>query len=145
MASKEFIIAPDDKCLDDITVFTLPNKVVHTDIAKKYAYSKNIKNVTEGYNDLAALNYIVLFNVNDFTGFFGGMMINDNQVDVLRELFDFYYGHYEDLDLELCKVDKNKKIYNITSGFKSIDDLLEYGYKIEKRKEDINVRKKIRS
>ena len=49
---------------------------------------------------------------------------------------------YKELKLELG-IFENKQFKVMQGGFKSLDELLEFGYKINDGKDDENVRKKI--
>ena len=145
MAKKVIIISPNDKNLDDIFNFTLSGEILHGDISKQHAYDKGINNVTEGYNDLAALNYVVLFSINNVFEFFGGKSINSKQIEILRAFFDDYQELYDFLKLDVCIFNNEKKIESIKSGFKSIDELLKSIYEVKERKEEGNVKEKIQS
>lgn len=142
MTRKVIIIAPNDNCLDDILNFNLDFDMLHIDVAKQYAINKKINNVTEGYNDLASENYVVLFTIDNVIEFYAGESLNDNQIVLLKELFDIYFKVYKELKLELG-IFENKQFKVMQGGFKSLDELLDFGYKVNSGKGDENVRKKI--
>ena len=73
---------------------------------------------------------------------YAGEILNDNQIILLKELFDTYSKVYKELKLELG-IFENKQFKVMQGGFKSLDELLEFGYKINDGKGDENVRKKI--
>ena len=142
MIKKTVIISPYDK--DDIVNVNIEFDTLHMDVAKQYAYNKKIVDVTNGYNDLAALNYVVLFIVDDAIEVCAGLNMNNKQVNELRCFIDNYSKFNSKLDMGFGLFDKNKNLI-ITKKYDNIDDLLYENYKIKPRKGDIDVREKIRS
>ncbi len=139
MVKKTVIISPHQN--DRIYSKDILNHT-HCMNAKAYANKKKIMDITYGYNDLAALNYVVLFVLENVIEIFSGLAINDKQVNELRRFVDDYSNNYDDLNMEFGMYDKNKKFVKIKT-YVDLDDLLYENYNITKRKDGINVGKKI--
>ncbi len=140
MERRIIIISPDDKKLQDILNVKLDGDTFHIDISKQYAMNKKIENITNGYNDLASHNYVVLFIIGDIIEIFAGKVINDNQISILKELSDFIFSSYKEPRIDFG-VFEDKVICEVTNNIKTYDQLLSAILKY--RKDDENVRKKI--
>lgn len=144
MSKKVIIISPLDTSFSDIVNYTITDfNMLHQDIALQYAYNLKLKNISNGYDDLASLNYVVIFGINNQLEVYAGKQLNENQAYLLNEVINKLYFYYKDLKIELGIFDKNKKINIINKTYSSMDDLIKENYNIEFGKEDNNARKKI--
>ena len=69
----------------------------HQDIALQYAYNLKLKNISNGYDDLASLNYVVIFGINNQLEVYAGKQLNENQAYLLNEVINKIYFYYKDL------------------------------------------------
>lgn len=144
MSKKVIIISPLDTSFSDIVNYTITDfNMLHQDIALQYAYNLKLKNISNGYDDLASLNYVVIFGINNQLEVYAGKQLNENQAYLLNEVINKLYFYYKDLKIELGIFDENKKINIINKTYSSMDDLIKENYNIEFGKEDNNARKKI--
>ena len=144
MTRKVIIISPLDTSFSDIVNYTITDfNMLHQDIALQYAYNLKLKNISNGYDDLASLNYVVIFGINNQLEVYAGKQLNENQAYLLNEVINKLYFYYKDLKIELGIFDKNKKINIINKTYSSMNDLIKENYNIEFGKEDNNARKKI--
>lgn len=144
MSKKVIIISPLDTSFSDIVNYTITDfNMLHQDIALQYAYNLKLKNISNGYDDLASLNYVVIFGINNQLEVYAGKQLNENQAYLLNEVINKLYFYYKDLRIELGIFDENKKINIINKTYSSMDDLIKENYNIEFGKEDNNARKKI--
>lgn len=143
MTRKVIIISPLDTSFSDIVNYTITDDMQHQDIALQYAYNLKLKNISNGYDDLASLNYVVIFGINNQLEVYAGKQLNGNQAYLLNEVINKLYFYYKDLKIELGIFDENKKINIINKTYSSMDDLIKENYNIEFGKEDNNARKKI--
>lgn len=144
MSKKVIIISPLDTSFSDIVNYTITDfNMLHQDIALQYAYNLKLKNISNGYDDLASLNYVVIFGINNQLEVYAGKQLNGNQAYLLNEVINKLYFYYKDLKIELGIFDENKKINIINKTYSSMDDLIKENYNIEFGKEDNNARKKI--
>lgn len=144
MTRKVIIISPLDTSFSDIVNYTITDfNMLHQDIALQYAYNLKLKNISNGYDDLASLNYVVIFGINNQLEVYAGKQLNENQAYLLNEVINKLYFYYKDLKIELGIFDENKKINIINKTYSSMDDLIKENYNIEFGKEDNNARKKI--
>ncbi len=143
MTRKVIIISPLDTSFSDIVNYTITDDMQHQDIALQYAYNLKLKNISNGYDDLASLNYVVIFGINNQLEVYAGKQLNENQAYLLNEVINKIYFYYKDLKIELGIFDENKKINIINKTYSSMDDLIKENYNIKFGKEDNNARKKI--
>lgn len=144
MSKKVIIISPLDTSFSDIVNYTITDfNMLHQDIALQYAYNLKLKNISNGYDDLASLNYVVIFGINNQLEVYAGKQLNENQAYLLNEVINKLYFYYKDLKIELGIFDENKKINIINKTYSSMDDLIKENYNIKFGKEDNNARKKI--
>ena len=144
MSKKVIIISPLDTSFSDIVNYTITDfNMLHQDIALQYAYNLKLKNISNGYDDLASLNYVVIFGINNQLEVYAGKQLNENQAYLLNEVINKLYFYYKDLKIELGIFDENKTINIINKTYSSMDDLIKENYNIEFGKEDNNARKKI--
>ena len=144
MSKKVIIISPLDTSFSDIVNYTITDfNMLHQDIALQYAYNLKLKNISNGYDDLASLNYVVIFGINNQLEVYAGKQLNENQAYLLNEVINKLYFYYKDLKIELGIFDENKKINIINKTYSSMDYLIKENYNIKFGKEDNNARKKI--
>ncbi len=144
MSKKVIIISPLDTSFSDIVNYTITDfNMLHQDIALQYAYNLKLKNISNGYDDLASLNYVVIFGINNQLEVYAGKQLNENQAYLLNEVINKLYFYYKDLKIELGIFDENKKINIINKTYSSMNDLIKENYNIKFGKEDNNARKKI--
>lgn len=144
MTRKVIIISPLDTSFSDIVNYTITDfNMLHQDIALQYAYNLKLKNISNGYDDLASLNYVVIFGINNQLEVYAGKQLNENQAYLLNEVINKLYFYYKDLKIELGIFDENKKINIINKTYSSMNDLIKENYNIKFGKEDNNARKKI--
>ena len=144
MSKKVIIISPLDTSFSDIVNYTITDfNMQHQDIALQYAYNLKLKNISNGYDDLASLNYVVIFGINNQLEVYAGKQLNENQAYLLNEVINKLYFYYKDLKIELGIFDENKKINIINKTYSSMDYLIKENYNIKFGKEDNNARKKI--
>lgn len=144
MSKKVIIISPLDTSFSDNVNYTITDfNMLHQDIALQYAYNLKLKNISNGYDDLASLNYVVIFGINNQLEVYAGKQLNENQAYLLNEVINKLYFYYKDLKIELGIFDENKKINIINKTYSSMNDLIKENYNIKFGKEDNNARKKI--
>lgn len=144
MVRKTVIISPYPK--DDLYEVNLFSDENHIDVSYNYAMSKRIKDVTFGYVDLAALNYVVLFVLDNIIEVYAGGSVNDKQISELRSFIDDYQSYVNDLpfEVEFGMISVDKKLL-FMEKYDDVDDLLKQNYGVSNGKDDTNVRKKVRS